>query len=114
MSSVSVTSKGLMSLSSCRPRMASQSSRDGVDDLDRAQNLLTCKPDIIPVAACAGPVAACASGWGVIEPTTLTLEVTCKKCQPGEYSDPVKREDLFPSYSPFDNDIDIIYPICKA
>ena len=64
--------------------------------------------------ACLGPVAACASGWGVSDPTTLTLEVTCKKCQPGEYSDPVKREDLFPSYTPCDNDIDIIYPICKA
>lgn len=64
--------------------------------------------------ACLGPVAACASGWGVSDPTTLTLEVTCQKCQPGEYSDPVKREDLFPSYTPCDNDIDIIYPICKA
>ena len=64
--------------------------------------------------ACLGPVAACASGWGVSNPTTLSLEVTCQKCQPGEYSDPVKREDLFPSYTPCDNDIDIIYPICKA
>lgn len=64
--------------------------------------------------ACLGPVAACASGWGVSDPTTLSLEVTCQKCQPGEYSDPVKREDLFPSYTPCDNDIDIIYPICKA
>ena len=64
--------------------------------------------------ACLGPVAACKSGWGVSDPTTLTLEVTCQKCQPGEYSDPVKREDLFPSYTPCDNDIDIIYPICKA
>lgn len=64
--------------------------------------------------ACLGPVAACTSGWGVNNPTTLTLEVTCQKCQPGEYSDPVKREDLFPTYTPCDNDIDIIYPICKA
>ena len=34
--------------------------------------------------ACLGPVAACASGWGVIEPTTLTLEVTCKDAELSE------------------------------